>query len=134
VTLPPGFGLLKEGSDAVAGGGHREAPPALIRDALRGVVPITALCAGYGISRKTGYKFLARYRAFGASGLADRSRRPHRSPTALDPVLLQRLLDAHERHPYWRPRKLLRVVSQAGQRHRGPCAPPSPAASSIWGW
>ena len=65
-----------------------------IQDALRGVVPMAELCAGYGISRKTGYKFLARYRAFGASGLADRSRRPHRSPTALDPVLLQRLLEA----------------------------------------
>ena len=89
-----------------------------IQDALRGVVPMAELCAGYGISRKTGYKFLARYRAFGASGLADRSRRPHRSPTALDPVLLQRLLEAHQRHPYWGPRKLLRVVSQ-----RWPTAP-----------
>jgi putative transposase len=47
-----------------------------IQDALLGVVPIAELCAGYGISRKTGYKFLARYRAFGVSGLDDRSRRP----------------------------------------------------------
>jgi putative transposase len=48
----------------------------------------------------------------GTAGLADQSRRPHRSPAALDPVLLQRLLEAHDRHPYWGPRKLLRLVSQ----------------------
>ncbi|CAN5889838.1 integrase core domain-containing protein [soil metagenome] len=76
-----------------------------VQDALRRVVPVTELCAAYGISRKTGYKFLARYEAAGVTGLADQSRRPHRSPTALDPVLLQRLLEAHQRHPYWGPRK-----------------------------
>jgi transposase InsO family protein len=83
-----------------------------VHDALRRVVPVTELCAAYGISRKTGYKFLARYDTLGAAGLADQSRRPHRSPTALDPVLLQRLLEAHHRHPYWGPRKLLRLVGQ----------------------
>ncbi len=50
-----------------------------VHDALRRVVPVTELCAAYGISRKTGYKFLARYDTLGAAGLADRSRRPHRS-------------------------------------------------------
>lgn len=83
-----------------------------VQDALRRVVPVTELCRAYGISRKTGYKFLGRYHALGAVGLTDQSRRPHRSPTALDPVLLQRLLEAHERHPYWGPRKLLRLVGQ----------------------
>jgi putative transposase len=83
-----------------------------VHDALRRVVPVTELCAAYGISRKTGYKFLARYDTLGAAGLADQSRRPHRSPAALDPVLLQRLLEAHQRHPYWGPRKLLCLVGQ----------------------
>jgi putative transposase len=81
-----------------------------VHDALRRVVPVAELCAGYGISRKTGYKFLARYETLGSAGLADQSRRPHRSPAALDPVLLERLLEAHRRHPYWGPRKLLRLV------------------------
>jgi hypothetical protein len=82
-----------------------------VHDARRRVVPVTELCAAYGISRKTGYKFLARYDTLGAAGLADQSRRPHRSPAALDPVLLERLLEAHHRHPYWGPRKLLRLVA-----------------------
>ena len=59
------------------------------------MVPVTELCAAYGISRKTGYTFLARYDTLGAAGLADQSRRPYRSPAALDRVLLQRLLEAH---------------------------------------
>lgn len=41
-------------------------------------IPLTQLCARYGISRPTGYKWLARYREFGRAGLVDRSRRPHR--------------------------------------------------------
>jgi transposase IS481 family protein len=101
-----------------------------IHDARRRVIPIAELCAGYGISRKTGYKFLARYDALGAAGLVDQSRRPHRSPTALDPALLQRLLEAHHRHPYWGPRKLLRLVGQRwpdapwpGALHRRPLLP-----------
>ncbi len=62
-----------------------------VQDALRRHVPLVELCAAYGISRKTGYKFLARYRAAGRAGLADQSRRPHRSPAELEPILL----DAH---------------------------------------
>src|SRR5690349_14364008 len=39
------------------------------------------LCRRFGISRSKGYKWLGRYLAQGRAGLADRSRRPHRSPT-----------------------------------------------------
>jgi len=88
-----------------------------VQDALRRLVPLAELCAAYHISRKTGYKFLARYRAQGRAGLADRSRRPHCSPAALDAVLLARLLEAHQHHPFWGPRKLLRLV-----RRRWPTA------------
>jgi len=34
---------------------------------------MTALCEEYGVSRKTGYKWLARFRAEGPGGLAERS-------------------------------------------------------------
>jgi putative transposase len=91
-----------------------------VHDALRRMVPVAELCAAYGISRKTGYKFLARYDTLGVAGLADQSRRPHRSPAALDPVLLDRLLEAHDRHPYWGPRKLLRLVGDRWPDARWP--------------
>jgi putative transposase len=62
-----------------------------VQDALRRVVPVAELCAAYGISRKTGYKFLARYDTLESTGLADQPRRPHCSPAALVPSLTLRL-------------------------------------------
>lgn len=48
----------------------------------RGTVTVTDACRAFGISRKTGYKWLAREGAAGSVAvLADRSRRPHQSPT-----------------------------------------------------
>ena len=49
-----------------------------VAECLRGDVPMAALCEDYGISRKTGYKWLGRYREHGPAGLEDRSRAPHR--------------------------------------------------------
>lgn len=50
-------------------------------------VSVTALCAELEISRQTFYRLRRRYLAEGPVGLAPRSRRPHRSPGAVDPVL-----------------------------------------------
>jgi len=47
-----------------------------------------------GISRATGYKWLRRFRAEGAAGLADRSSRPHRSPRATPAAEVGRILAA----------------------------------------
>jgi len=47
----------------------------------RGEVTVTEACRAFGISRKTGYKWLAREAAAGSVAvLGDRSRRPHHSP------------------------------------------------------
>ena len=43
---------------------------------------ISQLCRGFGISRKTGYKWIDRFADRGDLGLMDRSRRPHLSPLA----------------------------------------------------
>ena len=51
-----------------------------IRDYETELLTMTELAAQYGVSRKTGYEWLARYRAEGAPGLLDRSRRPQHSP------------------------------------------------------
>ena len=39
-----------------------------------------ALCRRFGVSRKTGYKWLGRFREGGVEALADQSRRPLNSP------------------------------------------------------
>ena len=48
----------------------------------KGDESMAELCRRYGISRKTGYKWLERYRRFGKAGLEDRSRAAHRHPSA----------------------------------------------------
>ena len=44
-------------------------------------VNVTELCASVGVSRKTFYKWRARFAAEGLEGLEPRSRRPHESPS-----------------------------------------------------
>jgi putative transposase len=63
----------------------REASPMdqrtqFIADDLRDVLSITELCELYGISRKTGYKWIDRYVRHGPAGLEEGSRRPRCSP------------------------------------------------------
>ncbi len=73
---------------------------------------MTDLTTQYGISRKTGYKWLARYEADGALGLLDRSRCPHQSPQATDADLVDALVALRKRHPRWGARKLLAVAAR----------------------
>ena len=56
-----------------------------------------------GVSKRTGFKWLARFRAEGEAGLLDRSSRPRRSPRALTPQD-QGELEAlrRQRWPLWR--------------------------------
>lgn len=45
------------------------------------------LCGRFGVSRKTGYKWLRRFQEEGLRGLVDRPRRPEHSPHRTDPAL-----------------------------------------------
>jgi hypothetical protein len=54
-----------------------------LTDHQRGLYSMRELCARYGVSRKTGYKWLARYAAEGARGLAERNHAPHVCPHEL---------------------------------------------------
>lgn len=56
--------------------------------------PVTTATDAQGISRATGYKWVRRFRAEGAAGLADRSSRPHRSPRATPTAEVERILAA----------------------------------------
>ena len=75
-----------------------------------GFLSMTDLCDQFGISRRTGYKWLGRFEAEGRRGLADRSRRPHTSPRATDPAIVERLCAARRQHPTWSARKLIAVL------------------------
>ena len=60
---------------------------------------MAALCAEFGISRKTGYKILQRYQAVGVRGLTDRSRRPQRHANALPLVVEQQIVGLKKEYP-----------------------------------
>ena len=72
------------------------------------------LCRRHGISRKTGYKWLARHRAQGLAGLCDLSRRPHTSPTHSLPEVEASVLSVRREHPVWGGRKIRRVLQNEG--------------------
>jgi transposase InsO family protein len=82
-----------------------------IRDVRTGLFTMTELADTYGISRKTGYKWIDRYEADGIDGLRDRSRRPHCSPTAIDDDVIEQLVALRTHHPFWGPKKLLAVLA-----------------------
>lgn len=77
-------------------------------DALAdGFYTMTELCARFGVSRKTGYKWIARFAEGGRRALHDRSRAPHHCPHRIAPAVAQVLCSARRQHPDWGPVKLL---------------------------
>lgn len=72
-----------------------------------GALTMTQACEAHGISRKTGYKWLARFELAGLEGLRERSRAPRRRPRKLRVSMRERLISLRRRRMRWGPRKLL---------------------------
>ena len=71
---------------------------------------VTELCREFGISRKTGHKWLGRHAQGGMKALEDRSRAPL-TVTCRTPAAIERLIVAEKRlHPTWGPKKIRRVL------------------------
>lgn len=83
---------------------------------------IAPLCERFGISRKTGHKWLRRFGS--RESLEDRSRRPQRSPKRTATEMEQAVLAVRDRHPAWGGRKIAIRLQDTG--HQG-----VPAASTI---
>ena len=73
---------------------------------------MTELCARYGISRKTGYKYLRRYEEEGPEALRDRSRAPHRHPNQTSEEMESAILRVRRAHPSWGSKKILAVLAR----------------------
>src|SRR5688572_16157632 len=72
-----------------------------------GGLAMSETCRLFKVSRKTGYKWLERYKTFGPAGLEDQSRAPKTMPWAIEEELAETLVRARRRHPTWGPRKIL---------------------------
>lgn len=64
-------------------------------------------CRLFGVSRKTGYKWLERYKTYGPSGLEDQSRAPKTIPWTVDRETADLIVQVRQRHPSWGPRKII---------------------------
>lgn len=73
---------------------------------------MSELCQRFGISRKTGYKWLTRYRDGGLQALDDQSRAPKTIPHRTPPPVEEALVALRRRHPHWGARKLLVVLAR----------------------
>ncbi len=68
-----------------------------------------ALCAEYGISAKTGYKWRERLLRWGREGLSEQSRRPRGHARQLSAAVICEMVRLKRLHPYWGPRKIRAV-------------------------
>jgi transposase InsO family protein len=86
-----------------------------VTDWERSLYSRVELCARYGISRKTGYKWVARYERHGPVGLQEQSRAPQRCPHRISADVAATICAARRQHPSWGPEKLLQWL-----HHRDP--------------
>ena len=87
-----------------------------------GEYPHAGLCRRFGVSRKTGYKWVARYAAEGVKGLEQRSRARHCQAHAVAPEVVEMLLQLKYRYPGWGPRKIRDWLILNRPRRRWPAA------------
>ena len=82
--------------------------------------PINEMCEAFGVSRKTGYKWLGRYAEDGLDGLRDRSRAPMTQSNAVSAQVVKRLLEVRRKHRFWGPRKIVAWLSRKDPEQEWP--------------
>lgn len=92
--------------------GPMELKKSLIELYLSGIDSMSALCRRYGVSRKTGYKWLNRYNAEGYKGLCDRrGQRPDRG-SVFSEEDWSYIVDLKKAHPGWGPEKIYHSLNR----------------------
>jgi transposase InsO family protein len=74
---------------------------------------ISELYRRYNISRKTGYKWIKRYKE--GRGLEDQSQKPHHIPKKTESKMVEGILGVRQDHPCWGARKIKAVLSRRGE-------------------
>ncbi len=89
--------------------------------ALGNVMPFTQLCTEYDVSRKTGYKWMDRFKQGGLPALYDQSRKPRSSPDALDESIVCELIRIKKAvAKSWGPKKVLNLYERRHGRANAP--------------
>jgi len=101
-----------------------------IEDWLKGEWSVVGLARAYGISRKTAYKWIGRFKSGGFDGLADRSRAPDNNPNAVPDEMVDAIVAMKLKHQHFGPRKVLALLERADPE---PCWPSSSTVGAILG-
>ena len=91
-----------------------------VMKATREEMAFTDLCDAFGISRKTGYKWLIRYEEHGLEGLHERSRRPLSSPMRIGDWVEELVVRERRAHQKWGPKKLREKLAEKHDLERVP--------------
>jgi putative transposase len=83
---------------------------------------LSALCRRFGISRKTGYKWIERYEKAGPAGLVDRRPLARSHPDRVPDVLVDTLVATRKEHPFWGPKKILAWLEEKQPEQDWPAA------------
>lgn len=95
-----------------------------VRQAMVEGANVSEVCRDFGISRKSGYKWLRRFGSGDPAWFEDRSRRPHGAPRRTAVTVEAAVLAVRELHSAWGGRKIRRRLEMDGLA--GP-----PAVSTI---
>lgn len=93
-----------------------------VSKAIQGNQSMSSLCREYGISRKTGYKWIQRYKE--GQGLSDKSHAPINRYNKTPEEMEAAILEYRDKYPAWGGRKLKRRMEDLGYTNL-------PAASTI---
>ena len=84
-----------------------------ITEMLKAEMPFNHLCAKYGITEKTGYKWKKRFLEEGKYGLQEISHANETHPNALSEDTVIRLIKLKTDHPYWGGKKIQVLYARA---------------------
>lgn len=93
-----------------------------------GLYSMAELCQRFGVSRKTGYKWLRRFKDEGLDGLADQSRAPKRCPHKTPSETEALIVACRQKHPRWGPKKLIAYLAR---RHPSVTLPATSTVGAI---
>ena len=94
---------------------------------------VAELCRRYGVSRKTGYKWIKRYQNSGLEGIKQRSSRPLSCPHRTSPKWEERIINEKLRHLSWGAKKIRQILLRQGLEGQVPAASTIGDMLSRWG-
>ncbi|MCF7689805.1 MAG: helix-turn-helix domain-containing protein [Cephaloticoccus sp.] len=86
--------------------------------------PFSSICARFGLSRTTGYKWLKRFKVEGPAGLVEQSRRPKNNPRKIPDAVENLVFELRRNYPDWSAATIGEELERRG-------VSPLPAPSTI---